>query len=103
MCLSNESKIRELGLKAILKIRSKNRTFEDEPIMRIPQINFEANHWSELINVSDISNICKPSSTKEFSNERIQEFIDKEEKSPLLNLPIQSQSVERAVKLVTES
>ena len=103
LCLSNESTIRELGIKAILKIRSENRSFEDEPIKRIPQINFEANHWSELINVSDVSNIREPSSTKEFSNERIQEFIDKEEKPPLLNLPIHSQSVERAVKLVTEA
>ncbi len=61
MCLGNESTIRELGIKAILKIRSENRSFEDEPIKRIPQINFEANHWSELINVSDISKIREPS------------------------------------------
>ena len=75
LCLSNESNVREIGLKAILDIRSANRSFETEPMKQIPQINFKANlHWSELIDVSIISNLCEPPATKDLSNESIQDF-----------------------------
>ena len=49
---------------------------------QIPQINFEANHWSELIDVSDTSNLREPPATKDLSNESIQDFVDKSEKPP---------------------
>lgn len=69
---------------------------------KIPPVNWDANTWPELIDLPDAGTM-EPPTTKHFSDEEIQTFINKNIKPDIPNLPCHSQSVERSVKLVTEA
>ena len=50
MVLSEEEHVRIKGLDTILHIR--DAVMEREPAKKIPDINWEASHWSNLIDLS---------------------------------------------------
>jgi hypothetical protein len=65
-------------------------------------INYEATHWSELIDLSQ-NGICEPALTENLSDDELKEALITEIKLDLPDLPAHSQSVERAVKMVSEA
>ncbi|KAK6178315.1 hypothetical protein SNE40_013114 [Patella caerulea] len=100
MVKSDELDIRETGIKKILSIR-KGKAVKKR-LKRITAINTEATHWSELIKLSQ-PGICEPALTEHLSDEQLQESLLHGDKLELIELPSHSQSVERAVKLVSEA
>lgn len=68
---------------------------------KIPKINFDATHWSQLIDLSQ-NGICEPGFTEEFLDNEL-ESSKSGIKLELPDLPSHSQSVERAVKLTTSA
>ncbi len=100
---SQDFQIRDLGLEAIQRIRSEGRTFALEPAKKIPTINFDASCWSGLIDLKDVSVLREPAVTTDLTDSDIESHRANFTKPQLPNLPIHSQSVERAVKLVTEA
>ena len=105
MILSDESWVRQLGLKTILQIRSHRaeNPLAVEASKKVPEINWEADHWTRLINLQECSNLCEPAVTRSISDEEINSHMENDTKPELFQLPSHSQSVERSVKLVTEA
>jgi hypothetical protein len=67
---------------------------------RIPKINFEAKHWSELVDISTIQ--CHvPPCVNHLTNDDLESLISVCELTPAF--PLHAQSVERAVKLTSEA
>jgi hypothetical protein len=67
---------------------------------RIPKLNFEAEDWSQLVDVSSI-NCQQPPCVQKLSDDEL-EAMKTEPASPP-EFPLHSQSVERAVKLTSEA
>lgn len=70
-------------------------------LKKITKINTAAQHWCELIELSQ-AGICEPALTEAFSEQELEEALQKGNKLELPDLPAHSQSVERAVKLTSE-
>ena len=100
MMKSDELHVREAALRKIISIRHGKSV--KKRVKQIPGINFEATHWSELIDFSQ-SDITEPALTEGFSDQDLQEALRSGSKLELLELPSHSQSVERAVKLTSEA
>ena len=100
MIKSEELEVRESSIRKIMSIRSrkpaKNR------LKKITSINTNANHWSELISLSQ-PGIFEPALTENFSDQEFQEALNNGTKLFLPDLPSHSQSVERAVELTSEA
>ena len=69
---------------------------------KIPEINFNANLWYELIDLT-AQDITEPPTTQHFSIQEIQYFIENSVKPDIPDFPSHSLSVERTVKLVSEA
>jgi hypothetical protein len=69
---------------------------------KIPLVNWDAEHWHELIDLTGPA-VMEPPTTQHLSDEEIQSFMDTNTKPDIPDLPSHSQSVERSVKLVTEA
>ena len=67
---------------------------------KIPSLNWEATDWTEMINISDVK-FFEPAVTRNLSDEDISDIVERP--ACFEKFPVHSQSVERAVKLVTES
>jgi hypothetical protein len=66
----------------------------------IPAINFDAEEWGKLVDVSSLQ--ChEPPCVRNISNEKLKEMVASQHQPP--PFPLHSQSVERAVKLTTEA
>jgi len=87
---------RKYGWEAIASIRSWGPT--DQP-SRVPQINFTASKWQELVNTQDLS--IEPTATVTFGDDEIKDFRLTGAHLDFIDYPAHSQSVERAVKLVS--
>ncbi|GBO31115.1 hypothetical protein AVEN_239507-1 [Araneus ventricosus] len=98
----NTKHIRELGFRRILKARQldQKRTF------LTPKLNFKAQDYSEIINWMDCD-LCSPPLLKDMSDDEIKSHIqsDSVPNSDITfkTFPVQTQAVERCVKLVTEA
>ncbi|XP_047131321.1 uncharacterized protein LOC124810448 [Hydra vulgaris] len=103
MLKDNDKKIRNFGFQILLALRQRvNNEILKVNLMKIPEINFNANHWYELVDIS-ITKVTEPPTTQHFSIEQIQYMIDNNVKPEISDFPSHSQSVERAVKLVSEA
>ena len=76
-------------------------------IFRIPNINFNARTYCELVSWRNVD-ITEPPLMKQFSNSELKDLVDKGNTSQLrdydgFRLPCHTQAVERCVKLVTET
>ena len=105
--LADENKsIRKKAVNGILKIRNKEvqseveRTDSGLRIFRIPPLNWKAKNYTQIIKWN-LSNFCEPVLTKGLSEQDLKKAYI----SPLdvPNYPTNSQSVERAVKLVSDA
>ena len=100
MVMSDDIDVRESCPKNIKSIRKGKKA--NKRINKITNINYEAEHWSELIDLSQ-EGVCEPGVTVGFSDEEIEEAILTGSKLSLPVFPSHSQSVERAVKLTSEA
>lgn len=71
-------------------------------LKKITSINFEATHWSTLIDLSQ-RGICEPAVAEDFSTNELLESLLNGTELKFPKLPAHSQGVERAVKLTTEA
>ena len=92
--------IRPISLIHIFFISRMNSSQEMEK--KIPPVNWDADTWPELIDLTDAGTM-EPPTTQHFSDVEIQNFINNSTKPDIPDLPCHSQSVERSVKLVTEA
>ncbi|XP_065680539.1 uncharacterized protein LOC136094507 [Hydra vulgaris] len=76
MLKDNDSKIRNLGFQILLGLRQRvNIESLEVNLKKIPEINSNANHWYELVDIS-ITKFTEPPTTQHFSIEQIQYAID---------------------------
>ena len=104
-CDENES-IKELAYRRM----KKGRTYEEKRMQsskfrrfKIPEINFSANHYSDMIKWENVDPCCPP--LLHYKLKEIEAFLE-EKKYPshsFEDYPCHNQAVERAVKLVTEA
>jgi hypothetical protein len=95
---SSTEEHRQIAVDKILDIRSRPRP-QLSPTS-IPAINFEAEEWAKLIDVSSLQ--ChEPPCVRHLSNTELEEMKTVQHQPP--HFPLHSQSVERAVKLTTEA
>ena len=71
-------------------------------LKKIPEINFNANHWYQLIDLT-AQDITKPPAMQYFSIQGIQYIIDNSVKQDIPDIPSYSLSVERTIKLFSEA
>lgn len=69
---------------------------------KIPEINFGAVHWSDLISLSN-NGICQPAMIENFTDNELHESSMSGTKLVLPDLPSHSQGVERAVKMTSDA
>jgi len=97
LLMDDDSGIRALGVDAILKCRKSRKTSNPK---RIPDINFQAATWTELISLESVSIEDEPPSTRKFD---VNDFQALDTHRTLPVFPCHSQSVERSVKLVSDT
>ena len=91
--------VRALALNKIISIREAGSAAR---INKIMPINFEAENYWELINMES-PGIGEPACTMKFSDLELHDMVQNQRKPDLQVYPCHSQSVERAVKLVSEA
>ena len=103
LCMLQDERnhIRELAWRKIKKSRT---NFKDKTIRTyiIPELNFEANDYINLINWQK-SVVTEPPLTKMFSNDQIDDFIKEQHILEIPKFPCHTQAVERCIKLVTDA
>ena len=71
-------------------------------LKKIPQINWNAASWNEMIDLADLEGATSPM-LEEITDSEITVLINESKKPDIADLPSHSQSVERSVKLVSEA
>jgi hypothetical protein len=98
LLFSSKEEHRQIAVDKILDIRS--CPMPQLTPTSIPDINFEAEEWGTLIDVSSLR--ChEPPCVRHLSNEELKKMVADQHQPP--PFPLHSQSVERAVKLTTEA
>ena len=105
MLADEDSSVRKQAVDAIIEIRKNkeysnvDRTDSGLRIFKVPELNWDAKDYTQIINW-DLKTFCEPPITMKFSYDQLREFYS----APMLipNYPSHSQSVERAVKLVSD-
>ena len=106
MLSSENAKIREKAVKIVLKSRKNPslkpcaKLFQRIRKFGIPPLNWKAERWDEIIDIK-IEKVYEPFVLQKMSDKDISSAL----KEPLVfpSYPLHSQSVERAVKLVTSA
>ena len=104
MITDERKHIRELGLRRILKARTELTARIPVRVFTVPEINYNAEDYTELINWQSC-NVTEPPLTVNISDVDITAFV-KSKESPLIDFPrfpCHTQAVERCIKLVTEA
>ena len=104
MLLDENLNIRNQALNQIIKIRAlkEDITFKTKlKLKSIMKINFDAESWDYLVSVDDIQ--VEPPTTLCITSENLREAIKSNLKLCVIDMPNNSQSVERAVKLTSEA
>ena len=99
MICSDNMMVRRLAIMKILSIRKSTTT---KRLNKIPVIKYDAAHWYELIDLSQ-PGICEPALTADIATEILSDAMKKGIKLQLPVLSCHSQSVERVVKLTSET
>ena len=106
MIASENAELRNKAISRILKMRDLNQGEQPaliESDKRIPAINYEAVDWSTLVDLDSIKGNFEPPLTQDISSVDLREAFDTSSALQFPALPAHSQSVERAVKLVSEA
>ncbi|GBP05516.1 Kynurenine formamidase [Eumeta japonica] len=103
MLTDGEKHIRELAARRILKIRSSPTTGKLPRTFEVPELNFDAKSYIDLINWQETN--FDPPILKNKTNDELIQIIEKkgDETMLFLRLPCHTQAVERSVKIVTEA
>ena len=91
---------RELAVQKILQVRAAGRQDIAATEKKIPELNFDADNWGELVRIMSV-NCQEPPCVKKISDEELVNMISSPAAPPCF--PIHTQSVERAVKLTSEA
>ena len=106
MLADDDETKRRKAVNAIVKLRSDEirsdveRTDSGLRIFRVPKLNWGAKDYSDIISW-DLTNFCEPAITKKLSDDDLRKAYAAPLELP--NHPNNSQSVERAVKMVSEA
>ena len=101
--------IRELGFRRILKVRrdcaGKKQLFSVIRQFKVPEINFLAENYTELLHWESDHQRTEPPLTMKITEEELLACISNKKKlrQELFDFPCHTQAVERCVKLVTEA
>ncbi|GBP67308.1 hypothetical protein EVAR_97926_1 [Eumeta japonica] len=103
MLTDGEKHIRELAARRILKARSSPTTGKLPRTFEVPELNFDAKSYIDLINWQETN--FDPPILKNQTNDELIQIIEKkgDETMLFLRLPCHTQAVERSVKIVTEA
>lgn len=102
----DDESIRKQAVDGIIEIRKNKehscveRTNSGLRLFKVPKLNWGAENYTQIIDW-DLKDFCKPPITMKFSDDEIRRFYSVPMVIP--NYPSQSQSVERAVKMVSEA
>ena len=99
MLCDSDPKVRALALNKIIAIRESG---SNARINKIMEINYDAEHYWELVDI-DNPGIGEPACTAKFLDSELEEMLQTQSKPELPVYPSHSQSVEWAVKLVSEA
>lgn len=102
MLTDDRPAIRILALRRILKTRDQSQNSINVRKFQVPEINFEADEYYEMIPYANYLH-NEPPLTKSISVEELKSYIESNENLTFPNYPCHSQSVERCVRLVTEA
>jgi len=97
---SDSPKHREIAVWKILHIREQPRQEISATEKHIPEINFDADNWGEMVRILAV-NCQQPPCVSKLSDDDIKAMIASPGIPPAF--PIHTQSVERAVKLTSEA
>ena len=100
MLCSDESKLREEAVQRILSLRANHGQNTLREFVPPKTLNFDANHITELIDW-DLEKVTEPPLTFNLSNQDLIEIMTV--KLEIKSYKVHTQSVERAVKLVTQA
>ena len=100
MLCSDESELREEAVQRILRLRANHDQNTLREFVPPKTLNFDANHITELIDW-DLENVTEPPLTFKLSNQDLIEIMTA--KLEIKSYKVHTQSVERAVKLVTQA
>uniref|UniRef100_A0ABD2W8Z3 Uncharacterized protein n=1 Tax=Trichogramma kaykai TaxID=54128 RepID=A0ABD2W8Z3_9HYME len=99
MLSDSDKSIRRNAVSTILNIRKEKST--SQTVFEVPPINFDAKHYSNLINWE---NSTESPLTKDLSNDELLRFVETHDsEAPIFLYPCHSQAVERGVKTVRET
>ena len=103
MITDERPRIRELGLRRILKARRYKRT--SIRTFKVPTLNLSADDYIDLIDWQSNEAISEPPVTSEISENDLMKYINEKETPSITfpRLPCHTQAVERCVKMVTEA
>ena len=102
----DDESIRKQAVDGIIEIRkikehsNIERTDSGLSIFKVPKLNWDAENYTQIIDW-DLKDFCEPPITMKLSDDEIRRFYSGDMFIP--NYPSQSQSVERAVKLVSDA
>ena len=102
----DDESIRKQAVDGIIEIRKNKehscveRTDSGLRLFKVPKLNWGAENYTQIIDW-DLKDFCEPPITMKFSDDEIRRFYS----VPMViqNYPSQSQSVERAVKMVSDA
>lgn len=99
MLLDPQIDVRKRAFDIILQIRpvQRNKIVRE---FKKPAVNFQAETYYEMIDFTDLSNIFEPPIVKSLLEEELREFND--DVGIIEHIPLHSQAVERAIKLVSD-
>ena len=110
LCAMLSSGDREVRAKAVDVISASRITPPKKPATKIlggirklevPELNWEADHWSEIVSLKEGEKVHVPSIISKITDEELKKILENHFNFP--KFPLHSTSVERAVKLVSEA
>lgn len=101
MLLDEQESIRKQAMNCILQCR-KNNTKKGVRKFVVPKLNFNAKHYTNLIDWNKTT-ITEPPLTKNLNYDQLMEIVTNPKKTSIFKMPCHTQSVERGVKLVSEA
>lgn len=105
MLVDENKTIRKMAVDNIKEARKILTQNQNIRVLKIPQINFNAEHYVEMNKCQDL-NAWNPPLLQRFSNETLEKCIETTFNvvyNELKNIPCHSQAVERNVRLVSEA
>lgn len=97
--------VRELGWRRIKNFRSAHRSLASTSVrtFKIPKLEYDCNDYINLIQWQTVSVSEPPIIALNVSDSELDDFIETKKLYQIFNYPLHTQSVERAIKVVSEA